>query len=634
MKNVVIGTAGHVDHGKTMLVKALTGIETDRLKEEKKRGITIEIGFAYVDFDNGERAGIIDVPGHEKFIKNMLAGAGGIDLAILVVAADEGFMPQTVEHLGILQLLGIQKGVVVITKTDMVEEEWLQVIREDIAEHVKGTFLENAPVVPVSAYTGQGIGELKALLQDLVAQVGSKNTHRPFRIPIDRVFSVEGFGTVITGTLIEGQLKVGDEVMVYPKELESRVRNLQVHGKDVETAYAGQRVAVNLANLKKTDLIRGDVLAKPQSMGRTMMLDVRLTVLPQSERVIENNMQVHLYHETRAMLCKVVLLDREELKAGESGYAQLRLAEELCAKAGDRFVVRFYSPLETIGGGVILDPSPVKHKRNDPAVLQAIQVRESGSSSDLVLQCITEQGAKFQNRKAMMKALTMPEPEFNQELESLLAEGQVVEYAKDRYLAASTLDALGDTLSQMLQEYHKANPLQAGMRKDEVRQKLLKGLDVPSCDGIFALLEQAGRIQTTSQQVALAGFEVQYPPKLKKLRDQVEEIYRQAGFEVPSVDEVYQKFQGDKEACKQVVQAMLSEETLILASPQLFFHRDNYEKALSLVREHFAHNETMTLAQFRDLLGTSRKYALPLLEYWDRIKVTRKVGDNRVLIEK
>ncbi len=634
MKNVVIGTAGHVDHGKTMLVKALTGIETDRLKEEKKRGITIEIGFAYVDFDNGERAGIIDVPGHEKFIKNMLAGAGGIDLAMLVVAADEGFMPQTVEHLGILQLLGIQKGVVVITKTDMVEEDWIQVIREDVADHVKGTFLENAPVVEVSAYTGKGIQELKALLQEMVAQVGAKNTHRPFRIPIDRVFSVEGFGTVITGTLIEGQLHVGDEVCIYPRELESRVRNLQVHGSDVQTAYAGQRVAVNLANLKKTDLTRGDVLAKPHSMGKTMMLDVRLTVLPQSERVVENNMQVHLYHETRSMLCKVVLLDREELGPGESCFAQLRLAEELCAKAGDRFVIRFYSPLETIGGGVILDPSPVKHKRHDLKVLEAIKVRESGSAADLVLQCVTEQGAKFQTRKAMLKALTMPEPEFDQELQNLLADGSVVEYAKDRYLAASTLDALGDTLTALLQEYHRANPLQPGMRKDEVRQKLMKGLDVPSSDGILALLEQAGRIQTSSQHVALAGFEVQYPPKLKKLRDQVEEIYRQAGFEVPAVDEVYQKFASDRDACRQVVEAMLADETLILASPQLFFHRENYEKALAMVRDHFAQNDTLTLAQFRDLLGTSRKYALPLLEYWDRIKVTRKVGDNRVLIEK
>ena len=381
MRNVVIGTAGHVDHGKTLLINALTGIDTDRLKEEKKRGITIELGFAFIDFDNGERAGIIDVPGHEKFIKNMLAGAGGIDLAMLVVAADEGFMPQTVEHLGILTLLGIQKGLVVITKCDMVEPDWIEIVREDIASHVKGTFLEDAPVMAVSAYTGQGIPELRDLLKEMVGETGTKNIRSPFRIPVDRVFSVEGFGTVITGTLIEGQMTVGDEAVLYPAELPTKVRNLQVHGRDVERAFAGQRVAVNLAGLKKSQVNRGDVVVKPDSIKNALMLDVRLMALRESERVITNGMQVHLYHGARTLLCKIVLLDREELQPGESSYAQLRLTEPLAAKQGDRFVIRFYSPLETIGGGVILDPNPQRHKRNDSAVLEALTVRESGSDS-------------------------------------------------------------------------------------------------------------------------------------------------------------------------------------------------------------------------------------------------------------
>ena len=295
MKHVIIGTAGHVDHGKTLLVKALTGIDTDRLQEEKKRGITIELGFAHLDWEDGTQAGIVDVPGHEKFIKNMLAGAGGIDLAMLVVAADEGFMPQTVEHLGILSLLGIQEGLVVITKTDMVDPEWVEMIREDVKEQVKGTFLENKPIMGVSAYTGEGIAELREHLKQLVHKTGEKSLRTPFRLPVDRVFSVEGFGTVVTGTLIEGCMNEEEVAELVPSGLTAKIRNLQVHGKDVTTAYAGQRVAVNLAGLKKSDIQRGDAVAKPGTVHTGLMLDVRLQNLKGSQRVILNNSQVHFY---------------------------------------------------------------------------------------------------------------------------------------------------------------------------------------------------------------------------------------------------------------------------------------------------------------------------------------------------
>ena len=379
MKHVIIGTAGHVDHGKTLLVKALTGIDTDRLVEEKKRGITIELGFAHLDFDDGTQAGIVDVPGHEKFIKNMLAGAGGIDLAMLVVAADEGFMPQTVEHLGILSLLGIQEGLVVITKADMVDPEWVEMVKDDVAAQVEGTFLEGKPIMTCSAYTGQGIPELREALKQLVHKAAEKNLRTPFRLPIDRVFSVDGFGTVVTGTLIEGSVSEGDMAEILPTGVEARVRNLQVHGKDVETAFAGQRVAVNLAGVRKADLTRGDTIAKPGSVKTSLMLDVRLQDLKNSQRTILNNSQVHLYHGSTVRLAKVVLLDRDALQPGESCYAQLRLSKALAARQGDRFVLRFYSPLETIGGGVILDEHPYRHKRNDARVIAALAVRESGS---------------------------------------------------------------------------------------------------------------------------------------------------------------------------------------------------------------------------------------------------------------
>ena len=332
MKHVIIGTAGHVDHGKTMLIKALTGIDTDRLIEEKKRGITIELGFAHIEFDDHTQAGIIDVPGHEKFIKNMLAGAGGIDLAMLVVAADEGFMPQTVEHLDILTLLGIRDGVVVITKIDMVDEEWVEIVREDIAAHVKGTFLEGKPVLPVSAYTGQGIPELKKELQQRVSRVAVRNEQIPFRLPVDRVFSKDGFGTVVTGTMIEGNLSVGDPVELMPSGQRAKVRTLQVHNHSVEQAYAGQRVAVNLAGLRRDAVVRGDTLCKPDTLRLSRMLDVRLTDLKGSHRIIENGSPVHFYHGAAAHIAKVVLLEQDTLEPGQSGFAQLRFTEPVAVK--------------------------------------------------------------------------------------------------------------------------------------------------------------------------------------------------------------------------------------------------------------------------------------------------------------
>ena len=338
MKHIVIGTAGHVDHGKTALVRALTGVDTDRLAEEKRRGLTIELGFARLDFPDGSCAGVVDVPGHEKFIKTMLAGAGGIDLAMLVVAADEGFMPQTVEHLDILQLLGVKGGLIVLTKADLVDEDWLNMLEEDVKSRVKGTFLEDKPILRTSVRTGEGIEALREALHDLTLHAEEKSARTPFRLPIDRVFSVDGFGTIVTGTLIDGHIAVGDEAQLMPLGNQCRVRNLQVHGSDVKTAYAGQRVAMNLAGVKKTDITRGDTIAKPGSMRVSLMLDVRLQNLKNSRRTIVNGSQVHLYHGSAVRLAKVVLLERDALQPGESAYAQLRMTEEIATRQGDRFV--------------------------------------------------------------------------------------------------------------------------------------------------------------------------------------------------------------------------------------------------------------------------------------------------------
>ena len=632
MKHVIIGTAGHVDHGKTLLVKALTGIDTDRLVEEKKRGITIELGFAHLDFDDGTQAGIVDVPGHEKFIKNMLAGAGGIDLAMLVVAADEGFMPQTVEHLGILSLLGIQDGLVVITKCDMADPEWVEMVKEDVRTHVEGTFLEGKPVFTVSAYTGRGISELRQALKELVQKAAEKNMRTPFRLPIDRVFSVDGFGTVVTGTLIEGSVSNGDMAEILPGGVQARVRNLQVHDRDVETAYAGQRVAINLAGVKKADLGRGDVIARPGSVRTSLMLDARLQNLKNSQRTILSGSQVHLYHGSAVRLCKVVLLDRDALQPGESCYAQLRLTEEIAAKRGDRFVIRFYSPLETIGGGVVLDDLPRRHKRGDQAVLEALAIRESGSGDDQLVQLVAEHGHSLPTLEKLAAPQNLDREELGRSLEELTSAGKVLQPLPGRYLAASVFDAIWDSCRGLLEQYHRQNPLHAGMKVAELRQKLLKNTDQAVADAILAALAREGKIKAVADRYALADFAVHLTKRQNAIREKLLQTYRKAGLEVPGLDEVIASFppaeQGD---CRQVVESLVSGGGLVMLTPQLCLHSQVYAQVCDKTRDFMAEHQELTLAEFRDLLGTSRKYALAVLEYYDKNKILKKDGDVRRL---
>lgn len=630
MKHVIIGTAGHVDHGKTMLVKALTGIDTDRLVEEKKRGITIELGFAHLNFDDGTQAGIVDVPGHEKFIKNMLAGAGGIDLAMLVVAADEGFMPQTIEHLGILSLLGIRDGLVVLTKCDLVDPEWLDMVREDVKAQTAGTFLEGKPVHAVSVRTGEGLAALKQDLWQMVQKASEKNLRIPFRLPIDRVFSVEGFGTVVTGTLIEGSLAAGDMVEVLPTGFQARVRNLQVHGKDVPTAYAGQRVAVNLAGTKRADLARGDTLAKPDTVRKSLMLDVRLQNLRNSQRTILSGSQLHLYHGSSARLCKAILLDRDVLQPGESCLAQLRMTEELATKCGDRFVVRFYSPLETIGGGVILDDCPARHKKGDQRALDALAIRESGSGGQRLLQAVAEKNCGLPTLAELAAGMNCQPEELEGELAALCAAGKVLEPLPGRYLAGSVFDGIEETCRQLLDKYHKQNPLHAGMKVAELRQKLFKNADQAIADALLAALVREGKLKAVADRYALADFTVRLTKRQNGIRDKLLQMYRKAGLETPGLDEVYGMFPANEQTdCRQVVESLVSGGGLVMLTPQICLHREVYEDMARRLVELFAGQEELTLAEFRDRLGTSRKYALALLEYWDKTKVLKKEGDLR-----
>ena len=631
MSNIIIGTAGHVDHGKTSLIKALTGIDTDRLEEEKKRGITIDLGFAHLPLENGRIAGIVDVPGHEKFIANMLAGAGGIDLALLVVAADDGVMPQTREHLGILRLLGISSGVIAITKADLVEPDWIELVREDIQELVAGSFLEGAAILPVCAHTGDGIEKLREAISRIAEKFEDGKAQGAFRLPVDRVFSVEGFGTVVTGTLVEGSLSKGDEVEVYPGGMKVKVRGLQVHARDMATAQAGCRVAVNLAGIGRDEIGRGDVIAAPDSMTHSMMLDVRLSILPDSERVIENGSRLHFYHGCRVALCKLVLLDSDKLSPGQEGFAQLRFTERMSAKKNDRFVLRFYSPLETVGGGVILDPAPARRRRHNEKVLSALSIRESGSIPENLLQAIAEGSPRLAPISDVKRLLGLASHVFEEELAALIRGGEVLMVGEKIAIDDGFRLKTQNRLVEILSTYHNENPLQQGMRREELRGRLLPGREPAAAEKLLGIFAKMGIFNLDGQVATLAGFEPKGNENEQKLAEKVENLFRQAGHTPPGLDEVYNSFPGQRGGAKKVLEALLARGTLVAVSPQIYFHSEVYAQAKVEVTEFIGQNGEITLAEARHLFGSSRKFALSLLEHFDRHGITKKVGDSRVM---
>lgn len=630
MKNSIIGTAGHVDHGKTMLIKALTGIDADRLREEKKRGITIELGFAWLDLPDGGRAGIVDVPGHEKFVKNMLAGVGSIDVVLLVVAADEGFMPQTREHLDILSILGMKRGIIVLTKTDMVDEEWLEVVKDEVRSEVQGSFLQDAPMMCVSSYTGDGIEELRQTIFEQLSKADAKDESAPVRIPVDRVFSVDGFGTVITGTLSEGTLSEGDEVMLYPSEIAAKVRGVQVHSRAVPRAYAGQRVAVNLAGVKKEKVQRGDWVAQPGTLSGSLMLDVRIRALAHSDRELANGSRLHFHHGAGCCLAKLVLLDRDVLLPGQEAFAQLRFTQPVTVKPADRFVVRFYSPIETVGGGIVLDAHPPRHKRHDETVLAGLAVKAEGSAESRVLQKFKEMGMQLPSVQEVYDSVGGSKSEFDEIVHNACAAGALIELSAKYRMHRDVFAALSEKAQALLVEYHEKNPLQAGMRREELRSRLLPGRSPALCDSVIALLISHKAAEEKNGRICKSGFTVQYTTAQKALADTIETQFLQSGFEPPALDELEKQYAKQKDA-KAVLTALLDEGKLVPLTPQLAMHSTVCEKGLSLLREHCAQNANITLAQFRDAIGTSRKYALALLEYFDRQGITRKEGDARVL---
>lgn len=630
MKHIIIGTAGHIDHGKTTLIKALTGRNTDRWEEEQRRGITIDLGFTYFDLPCGDRVGIIDVPGHERFINNMVAGVVGMDLVMLVVAADEGIMPQTREHMDILGLLGIEKSILVINKCDLVDEEWLELVEEEIKEELEGTFLEQAPVMKISAATGQGIPELIHTIEELTADdVTEKDTQTIPRLPIDRAFSISGFGTIITGTLLSGTIAKDTSLMMYPIGKECKIRSIQVHGQDVDKCYAGQRVAINLSNVKKSELKRGCVLAPPNSMKNTMMLDVKMNVLPSSMRILTNHSRLHLFTGTSEILCRAILLDQEELGPGESGYVQLRLEEEIAVRRGDKFVVRFYSPMETIGGGMILEPNPEKKKRFQEDAIEELKQKESGSSADVIALHAKQHGDTMVTLQELAKLTALSIEEVTEDVEELKAEGTVYTFAmkKDIYVWHRSDEAAGtEKILGILAEYHKKYPYRPGMKKAEIHMTFFKKIKQNVFDLYIDMLAEQETVRRHQEFLSLPTFEIQKDATYQKAEKIICDTFQQAAYDFAKFSEI--DFKGiDRGTADDIIMGMVDRQEVVKLAEDMYTLSSFVENAKEKIIERLKENGgVITIAEVRDMFGTSRKSAKPLLEYMDSIKVTKKTG--------
>lgn len=634
MKNVIIGTAGHIDHGKTCLIKALTDIDTDRLKEEKQRGITIELGFADLPNDCNMDIGIIDVPGHEKFVKHMLAGIGGIDIVLLIVAADEGFMPQTIEHFEILKMLNIEKGIVVLTKADLADDEWLEVVKEDIHDNVAGTFLEGAPVMEVSSHTGQGIDALKKQVLEMAAECGSRREEKGLlRLPIDRIFTIDGFGTVITGTLMEGSAETGDEVMVYPSQKKAKVRNIQIHGNTVREASAGQRTAINLSGVKKEELNRGDVIAYPGLLENTHIIDVRIDLFENTKRTLKSGNRLHFYYGSAEALCKAVILDEEAIGKGQTCYAQLRFEEEIAVKRGDRFILRFYSPMETIGGGKVLNAAAKKKKRFDQESIAGLKVQDSGSDKEVLAQTFLEESYKLASLTEIIRKLGRTKEEMEGLISTLLEENVIKKMSEDLFLHETYLNNVKRKATDLLADYHKENPVSSGILKEEYRTKMGILLHTENMKKLECLLKnflEQGWIKEEAGMISLTNFQVNYTEDQKKIADAFESVYLKAELAPPLTEDVISDSR-NKKLAGQILDSMYSRGVLGRLNYQYYIHRAALQKAMDLLLKTIQAQGKITLAEYRDLIGTTRKYAIMILEYADENRITKMTGDYRVL---
>lgn len=636
MQHFVLGTAGHVDHGKTSLIKALTGTDTDRLKEEKERGITIELGFASLALPSGLTLGIVDVPGHEKFIKHMVAGAAGIDLVLMVIAADEGIMPQTREHLHICSLLGIPTGLVALTKIDMVEPDWLELVRSEIADYLTGTFLAGAPIVPVSAVKQTGLEQLLIQIEQTTNRLKEKTDDGIFRLPVDRIFTMKGFGTVVTGTLISDHIKVGEDIQILPENISARIRGIQVHNAPVEEAFSGQRTAINLQGIEKSTLERGNVLVRPQTVWPTQRLDVSIEYLASNTRKLKSRSLVRLHTGTAEIMTRIVLLDVDDLPPGKQAFAQLILADEDVVVAGDHFVLRSYSPVTTIGGGLVLDPLPGKHKRKNQKVMEDMQTLQDGTLPEKISVLLARAGFGGITLSALAFRLGVHTRKIREVLDKLFSSRQAILLSGEdtTTLSVTLYTQLEDMIVQGLATYHKANPLKEGISKEELKAALPATISAKLFNMVLLSLGKKQAIVSDKDNVRLASHQVQLAGEEDALRRAVIETYAQAGLAPPSLSDVINTLGGQKGMAQNIIKLMLKDGDLIKINEEMCFARSALDKLREDYKAQIIRDGKATPATFKDLTGLSRKYIIPLMEYFDASKLTVRVGDHRILREK
>ncbi len=631
ISRIVLGTAGHIDHGKTSLVKALTGTDTDRLKEEKARGITIELGFATLDLPGDKKMSIVDVPGHERFVRNMVAGASGIDIVLFVVAADEGVMPQTREHLDICVLLGIENGMIALTKIDMVDPDFVELAREDVASAVEGTFLEGAPMIPVSAVTGEGVAEVRQTLEKLAESVRSRHAKGLFRIPVDRVFTMKGFGTVVTGTAQSGSVKKDDEVQVMPGGALAKVRGIEVHGDHLDKAYAGNRTALNLSGISLDEVSRGDVITHPGSFSPTRMVDVRVEVLP-SARPLESRTRCRMHIGTREVPVVVALLDREILEPGQWAYAQVRSREQFLTCPGDRFVFRAFSPAHTIGGGVVLDPAPLRHKGIKPEVTRTLSILNAEDEGDRL-------GAYFRLRRHI--GLT---PNDVQSLMDVtgdrvhvllndsvrLGHALVVDKKTKRHVDVGFVNGLESEALSLLGRFHGENPLKRGMSVEELRTRFPSYIDAKLIEFTLGRMNSAGSVVLEGETVRRADFTLTLSGEDEQTRKRVLEAVTSRGYEAPTLPEAAEALGEEPASVKPVMDFLVTDGVLIRTKEGYYFGAGMIDKLVAAVIDILTERGELTVADIKQVAGTSRKYTIPLLEMLDSRKITIRKGDVRV----
>jgi selenocysteine-specific elongation factor len=629
IKSVILGTAGHIDHGKSSLVKALTGVDPDRLKEEKERGITIDLGFANLSYlEDNLTVGIVDVPGHERLIKNMLAGAGGIDIVLLVIAADEGVMPQSREHLAICELLKIKAGIVVITKADLVDDDWLQLVSDDAKKFVTGTFLENAEVIPVSSKSGLNLELLRGKIRDLAVGVRPKLVDGIFRLPIDRVFTLKGFGTVVTGTALSGTITLDSPVEILPSGIKSKVRGLQTHGRGVDRAYAGQRIGLNLQGVDRELLNRGDVVVVPERFVPTVTIDAKLEML-KGAPVVKSRSRVHFYTGTSETIARIILYGVDEIKAGESCYCQFRLEGPVVTLSGDRYIIRRFSPLETIGGGAILDPHPIRRKRN--MGIDDLTLFETGTLQEKIEALVKRfraQGCRISQIEGWFHVNL---PEIASTIDRLAGKGLLVR-SHDMLFHKESLGAFRDALKSALKQFHAENQLKSGMPKEELKARLK--LDIKAGDEIFELLSKIEDVVLDKDVVRLRDFRVSLSTADQGMKHKIVSILDKEGFQPSSKTELSKALSIAENEAGDMLKLLAQEGSLVRINDSTFVAKSQYDRMIELLRDFYSKKPEMTVAEFRDLLGTTRKFALPFLEYLDSHKITLRIGDVRKFVLK